>query len=96
MRLARPEADRRGDRAGAARGADLGLGGRLPEGLDTLVGEAGRELSGGQRQRLVLARALLSDAPVLVLDEPTAHLDPATAGELMRDLFAAAAAVPCC
>jgi ABC-type transport system involved in cytochrome bd biosynthesis fused ATPase/permease subunit len=44
----------------------------------------------GQRQRIVLARALLSRAPVLVLDEPTAHLDEATATQLMRDVFAAA------
>jgi ATP-binding cassette, subfamily C, bacterial CydC len=63
----------------------------LPAGPDTLVGEEGRELSGGQRQRLVLARALLADAPVLILDEPTAHLDPSTARELVRDVFAAAA-----
>ncbi len=63
---------------------------RLPDGLGTLVGEEGRELSGGQRQRIVLARALLAGAPVLILDEPTAHLDPETATELVRDVFAAA------
>jgi ATP-binding cassette, subfamily C, bacterial CydC len=62
----------------------------LPDGLETRVGEEGTELSGGQRQRLTVARALLSDAPVLVLDEPTAHLDPRTARDLMRDVFAAA------
>jgi ATP-binding cassette, subfamily C, bacterial CydC len=63
---------------------------RLPDGMATFVGEEGRELSGGQRQRIVLARALLAGAPVLVLDEPTAHLDPVTAGELVDDVFSAA------
>jgi ATP-binding cassette subfamily C protein CydC len=62
----------------------------LPAGWDTRVGEDGRELSGGQRQRIVLARALLADAPVLILDEPTAQLDPETADALLRDVFAAA------
>jgi ATP-binding cassette, subfamily C, bacterial CydC len=62
----------------------------LPAGLETLVGEEGTQLSGGQRQRLTLARALLSEAPVLILDEPTAHLDPETAEALVRDVLAAA------
>ncbi|MCP9958175.1 thiol reductant ABC exporter subunit CydD [Streptomyces sudanensis] len=61
----------------------------LPDGLDTPVGEHGARLSGGQRQRLALARALLADFPVLVLDEPAEHLDPATADALTEDLLRA-------
>ncbi|MFK0117317.1 thiol reductant ABC exporter subunit CydD [Streptomyces sp. NPDC090994] len=61
----------------------------LPDGLDTLVGEHGARLSGGQRQRLALARALLADFPVLVLDEPAEHLDLPTADALTADLLAA-------
>jgi thiol reductant ABC exporter CydC subunit len=63
----------------------------LPDGLSTMVGEHGAGLSGGQRQRLSLARALLAGAPVIVFDEPTEHLDDATAGALAADLLRATA-----
>ena len=56
--------------------------------LDTPVGEHGAKLSGGQRQRLALARVLLADFPVVIFDEPTEHLDDATAEALTRDLLA--------
>ena len=59
----------------------------LPDGLATRVGESGSRISGGQRQRLALARALLADFPVLVLDEPGEHLDTATADALVADLL---------
>lgn len=72
---------------GRARLLDWAQG--LPDGLDTLVGEHGARLSGGQRQRLALARALLADFPVLVLDEPAEHLDLPTADALTADLLAA-------
>ncbi len=61
----------------------------LPAGLDTDVGRNGARLSGGQRQRIGIARALLADFPILVLDEPTEHLDPLAADALTTDLLRA-------
>ncbi|MEV7600635.1 thiol reductant ABC exporter subunit CydD [Kitasatospora sp. NPDC089797] len=91
LRLARPGADEAELRAALAAARLLDWTDTLPEGLDTMVGEHGARLSGGQRQRLALARALLADFPVLVLDEPAEHLDLPTADALTADLLAATA-----
>ncbi|MFD7241413.1 thiol reductant ABC exporter subunit CydD [Streptomyces massasporeus] len=87
--LARKDAGEDHLRAALGRARLLDWADSLPDGLDTLVGEHGARLSGGQRQRLALARALLADFPVLVLDEPAEHLDLPTADALTADLLAA-------
>jgi ATP-binding cassette subfamily C protein CydCD len=89
LRLARTGADDDELRAALDRARLLDWVDGLPDGLDTPVGEHGSRLSGGQRQRLALARALLADFPVLVLDEPAEHLDLATADALTDDLLRA-------
>ncbi|WP_329590801.1 thiol reductant ABC exporter subunit CydD [Streptomyces sp. NBC_01362] len=89
LRLARTGATDEELRDALGRARLLDWADALPDGLDTLVGEHGARLSGGQRQRLALARAILADFPVLVLDEPAEHLDLATADALTADLVAA-------
>ncbi|WPB92156.1 thiol reductant ABC exporter subunit CydD [Streptomyces malaysiensis] len=89
LRLARPGASDDELRSALAGARLLDWVDGLPDGLDTLVGEQGARLSGGQRQRLALARALLADFPVLVLDEPAEHLDLPTADALTADLLSA-------
>jgi thiol reductant ABC exporter CydC subunit len=91
LRLARPGATASELRSALARARLLDWVDSLPLGLATPVGEHGARLSGGQRQRLALARVLLADFPVVILDEPAEHLDAATADELTKDLLAAVA-----
>ncbi len=88
LRLARREATREQLCEVLARVRLLDWVEQLPDGLATEVGERGARMSGGQRQRLALARALLADFPVLILDEPGEHLDTATADAILADLLA--------
>ncbi len=84
--LARPDADEAQLRDALRRAGATALVDALPHGLDARIGQRGRLLSGGQRQRLCVARALLRDTPLLVLDEPTTGLDDAAAAALLEPL----------
>jgi ABC-type multidrug transport system fused ATPase/permease subunit len=82
IRLGRPDAD---DGALAAACTDAGLErliDSMPQGLETRLGEGQRTLSAGETQRVALARAFLRDAPLVILDEPTAHLDAESSAEI--------------
>ncbi|MER7705278.1 thiol reductant ABC exporter subunit CydD [Kitasatospora sp. NPDC097605] len=84
IRLGRPDASDAEVRAAARAACADGFTEALPQGYRTVLGEHGAGLSAGQRQRIALARAFLKDAPILLLDEPTAHLDPESEAAVTR------------
>jgi ABC-type multidrug transport system fused ATPase/permease subunit len=86
IRFARPEASLEQVRAAAQRAQAEPFILELPLGYDTLLGQDGQTLSGGQRQRLSLSRALLREAPILILDEPTSALDVATEAAVWQNV----------
>jgi ATP-binding cassette subfamily C protein CydC/ATP-binding cassette subfamily C protein CydCD len=90
LRLARPEATE-DELVAVLDQAGLGAWYRsLPGGMGTVLGAGGRDLSAGERQRLGMARALLSGADLLLLDEPTAHLDPWSSAHVLAELLGSA------
>jgi ATP-binding cassette subfamily B protein len=84
IRYGRPDASDEAVRAAAEAASALAFAEALPDGLDTLVGERGVRLSGGQKQRIALARALLTDPPLIVLDEATSALDAESEFQVQR------------
>ena len=91
IRLGRPQPDDAALREAARRACVLEFAAGLPQGLDTLLGSRGHGLSGGQAQRVALARLFLRDPGLILLDEPTAHLDEATQARVLDEILAFAA-----
>ncbi|MBV8577712.1 MAG: ATP-binding cassette domain-containing protein, partial [Acetobacteraceae bacterium] len=86
--LARPDADEAAIHRALDQAALADFVASLPEGLNTMVGERGVQLSGGQRQRVAIARAFLKNAPTLILDEATSHLDAVSEAQVRSALDA--------
>jgi ATP-binding cassette, subfamily B, beta-glucan exporter len=86
LRVGKPDATEQEMRAAAARAQALEFIDRNPDGLEARIGERGRLLSGGERQRIAVARALLKNPPILILDEATSAIDPMTEARLTRAL----------
>ncbi|WP_042355333.1 thiol reductant ABC exporter subunit CydD [Bacillus rubiinfantis] len=88
IRFYEPKASEKEVWEAAEKAGLLGMIQSLPQGLETMIGEGGRSLSGGQEQRIALARAFLGKRPIVMLDEPTAHLDIETEAELKETMVA--------